>query len=396
MRSQGYRTKTRHNAGMGEPQSLIDHVRSLPDPRIDRQKRHSLQDIVMVAICAVISGADAWTEVEEYGQRKESLLRTFLELPNGIPSHDTFGRVFALLDAREFQTRFMAWAGEIAKLMPREVIAIDGKTLRGSHDRYLGKAAITMVSAWASETRLVLGQIAVEAGTNEIATAPKLLEILMLRGCIVTMDVANCQTGNARKIVEKGGDYVFALKDNQGTLKAEVERVFNETPSAEYARIQKESFQTHQKSHGRIETRRYTVITDPEYIEYLNRDGRWWHLGSVTKVERERRLGTDTQRETHYFISSLTGNARLVGKAVRNHWSIENGLHWVLDVAFREDDSRVREGQAAENLAVLRHIALNLLKQDKEAKLGIKTRRKRAGWDNDYLLSRLRTVSPQV
>lgn len=195
------------------------------------------------------------------------------------------------------------------------------------------------------------------------------------------MDAANCQTGNARKIVEKGGDYVFALKDNQGTLKAEVERVFNETPSAEYERIQKESFQTHQKSHGRIETRRYTVITDPEYIEYLNRDGRWWHLGSVTKVERERRSGTNTQRETHYFISSLTGNARLVAKAVRNHWSIENGLHWVLDVAFREDDSRVREGQAAENLGVLRHIALNLLKQDKEAKLGIKTRRKRAGCD---------------
>ena len=350
----------------------------------------------MVTICAVISGADAWTEVEEYGQLKESWLRTFLELPNGIPSHDTFGRVFALLDAREFQTRFMAWAGEIAKLAPQEVIAIDGKALRGSHDRYLGKAAITMVSAWASETRLVLGQIAVEAGTNEIATVPKLLEILMLRGCIVTMDAANCQTGNARKIVEKGGDYVFALKDNQGTLKAEVERVFNETPSAEYERIQKESFRTHQKSRGRIETRRYTVITDPEYIEYLNRDGRWWHLGSVTKVERERRLGADIQRETHYFISSLTGNARLVAKAIRNHWSIENGLHWVLDIAFREDDSRVRAGQAAENLAVVRHIALNLLKQDKAAKLGIKTRRKRAGWDNDYLLSRLQAVSLQV
>lgn len=371
---------------MNTAPTLLQTFAAMPDPRIDRQKKHQLLDIIVIAICAVLSGADAWTDVEDFGRVKEAWLRTFLALPNGIPSHDTFGRVFALLDARAFQARFAVWAGQVARLKLGEVVAVDGKTLRRSHDHYKEKDAIAMVSAWASEARLVLGQHSVEAGTNEVASVPLLLQTLMLRGCIVTMDAANCQTQNARIVIEQGGDYVFALKANQATLHEEVRQVFEETPAEEQARIKQEVFQTHQKSHGRIETRRYTLLTDPEYIAYLNRDGRWWHLGSVGRVERTRSVAGKTEREVHYFVSSLAFGVKLFAKAVRAHWSIENGLHWVLDIAFREDDSRVREGQAAENFAVLRHIAVNLIKQDKTFKVGVKGKRLVAGWDNDYML----------
>lgn len=259
---------------MNTPPTLLQTFAAMPDPRIDRQKKHQLLDIIVIAICAVLSGADAWTDVEDFGRVKETWLRTFLALPNGIPSHDTFGRVFALLDARAFQARFRVWAGQVARLKLGEVVAVDGKTLRRSHDHYKEKDAIAMVSAWASEARLVLGQHSVEAGTNEVATVPLLLQTLMLRGCIVTMDAANCQTHNARIVIEQGGDYVFALKANQATLHDEVREVFEETPAEEQARIKQEVFQTHQKSHGSLETRRYTLLTDPEYIAYLNRHGR--------------------------------------------------------------------------------------------------------------------------
>ena len=348
-------------------------------------------DIVVIAICAVICDADGWTEVVAFGKAHETWFKTFLKLPNSIPSHDTFGRVFSLLDPQELQTCFVSWVGEMARLKVGSVVAIDGKKLRGScgaSDRKAGKQAVEMVSAWASEAGLVLGQMHVEEGTNEIGTVPELLKVLALRGCIVTVDAANCQTENAKRIVEQAGDYVFALKGNQGALHDQVQQMFEHESLTQFKHIQYSTCEEVDKRDGRVETRRYTLVHDADYLHYFNPEERWWHLAGVGRVEREwcDEIGT-SKRECRYFITSLSqGDVKLFAKAVRHHWHIENQLHWCLDIAFREDDCRIREGQAAENLAVLRHIALNLLRQDTSIKLGIKSKRKLAGWDNDYLL----------
>jgi predicted transposase YbfD/YdcC len=384
---------------MEDPTSILAHFGVLIDPRIDRTKEHKLVDILVIALSAVICGAEHFTEMETFGKAKEGWFRTFLELPNGIPSHDTFGRVLSMLDPAQFQACFLNWVRQIAKLKLGEVIAIDGKSLNGSADTWSGKTASKMISAWATSVGLVIGQKHVPEGTNEINVVPELLKVLMLKGCIVTVDAANCQTKNAKLIIERGGDYVMALKQNQGTLHADVEKAFTHEHEAEsdFRDVRHSVFETQEKGHGRIETRRYVLINDPTYIAYLNADGRWFGLGSICRVERERRIGDEVQRSIAYFISSLAGSAdaEQLEHAIRSHWEVENSLHWRLDIAFREDQSRVRLGYAAENFAVIRHIALNLLKSDKTLKLGVKSKRLAAGWDETYLLKIL-TAQPET
>jgi len=362
----------------------------LPDPRVERTKRHALLDIVTIALCAVICGADSWVEIAQFGQTKEAWLRTFLALPGGIPCHDTFGRVFAKLDPEAFARCFLAWIQAVVGAPGAQVVAVDGKTLRRSHDRGKGKAALHLVSAWATTNHLVLGQVATEAKSNEITAIPLLLGALDLRGTTVTIDAMGCQTAIAKQIIDQGGDYVLALKDNQATLAAAVTDSFalaRQTAFADLAATDFAAWRTVDKDHGRLELRQYWTISDPAILAYVNPTGAWAGLRSIGMVETERRVGEEVSVEARYYLSSHRGAATAAGfaGAVRGHWGIENQLHWVLDIAFREDESRARVGHSAHNLAVLRHIALNLLRQEHTARCGVKAKRLLAGWDENYL-----------
>jgi predicted transposase YbfD/YdcC len=365
--------------------SIGEHFADIVDPRVNRTKRHLLLDIIVIAICGVICGADGWVAVETFGKAKEAWLRTFLELPHGIPSHDTFGRVFARLDPEAFQRSFINWVQALSELTEGQVIAVDGKTLRRSHDAVLGKAAIHMVSAWATANHLVLGQLKVADKSNEITAVPALLQLLELNGCIVTLDALGCQTQIAQTIIDRGADYVLRLKGNQGTLYAEVQELFAYADSCDFRDIAHDFQKTINGGHGRIEIRKHWMISEPEFLAYLDPEGHWKDLSSIGRVEAERRNGEQVERETRYYIASLAGDAEEFGSAVRAHWGIENQVHWILDIAFREDESRIRKGHGAQNFAVLRHIALNLLKQEQTAKCGTQTKRLKAGWDTEYL-----------
>lgn len=377
--------------------TIGDHFAAVDDPRVERTRRHELVDLLTIALCGVICGAESWVEIEQFGNAKLDWFRRFLALPNGIPSHDTFGRVFARLNPEQFQACFVAWVRDVVaatagQVTDGQVVAIDGKTLRRSHDRSAGTAAIHMVSAWASANRLVLGQVKVDAKSNEITAIPALLDLLVVRGCIVTIDAMGCQTAIARQIVAQGGDYVLALKENQGRLYRAVEELFQRADASGASGasgasnvLLHDSFMTLEKNHGRIETRRYWTVADPAVIAGLDPTGAWDGLCCVGMVEATRCIGDTSTTEMRYFISSLPGKAAPFGQAVRLHWGIENRLHWVLDVAFREDECRVRIDHAAHHFAILRHVALNLLRQDTTAKCGIKAKRLKAGWSEPYL-----------
>jgi predicted transposase YbfD/YdcC len=357
-------------------ESPLNYFSSLQDPRVERTREHDLEDILFIAIASILCGADSWYDMEEFGKAKAKWLKTFLRLPGGIPSHDTFNRVFSAMNPGELEKGFVGWTQAVARLSAGEVVAIDGKSMRGTREQ--GKKSIVhMVSAWAQENHITLGQVKVEEKSNEITAIPRLLEMLVLKGCIVTIDAMGCQREIATKIVEKEADYILALKGNQGNLLEQAEdsfRFLNPVSSDEQT----------DAGHGRVETRRCTVINDLSLIE---RSGEWAGLQSLVKVESTRyfKCSGKEETDTRLYITSLKADAKLINDAVRFHWSIENSLHWVLDVAFNEDNSRKRCGFAAQNYSILNRIALNLLKNEKTTKVGVRGKRLKAGWDNRYL-----------
>jgi predicted transposase YbfD/YdcC len=364
------------------PPTIKEHFSALKDPRDPDKREHKLLYIIVITICAVICGADGFTEIEDYGKAKREWLEGFLELPNGIPSHDTFGRVFSLINPGSFQECFQSWINTVASITAGEVIAVDGKTLRRSHDRTSNKAAIHMVSAWANKNRLTIGQIKTEEKSNEITAIPELLRILEIEGCIVTIDAMGCQKKIASTIIGKGADYVFALKDNQKNLYEDVKLYFEEAIQTDIEDYDIETRETIEKGHGRIETRYCYTCSE---INWLEEKRKWPGLQTIVRIDSKRKIDEKTKPETRYYITSLETTPQKILEIIRDHWGIENSHHWVLDVAFREDDSRIRKGYAAENFSAVRTIAANLLRQEATSKRGIKGKRLKAGWDNDYL-----------
>ena len=361
---------------------------SIKDPRTGPAVRHKLLDILVIAILATISGADSWVGVAAYGQAKKTWLKTLLELPSGIPSHDTFGRVFAMIDPDAFTRHFADWTQAMAAMAKGQVIAIDGKSVRRSHDRGRQQPPLHVVSAWASENRLVVGQVAVETKSNEITAIPQLLTLLQLEGTTVTIDAMGCQREIARQIRDQGAEYVLMLKGNQPNLLQRAETLFSPIRQGLEPDLAVDFYEQTEKGHGRLETRRCWSMAIPHWRFYLDPDEQWQGLETIVMVQRTRQVtGSDKTVEHHYYIASLPSDAKQLLNAVRTHWSIENSLHWVLDIAFREDQNRVRADNGQLMLCCLRHLALNLLQQDKSARTGIRARRLRAGWDNDYLIS---------
>lgn len=380
--------------------SLVEHFKSIDDPRVDRTKDHDLVDILVVAICALLCAAESFNDMEDFGKAKEHWFRTFLTLRNGIPSHDTFNRVFAAMDPKEFLGCFLRWTQSVRQAVAQEVVALDGKALRRALNRNENPKYV--VSAWAESNNLVLGQWKVAEKSNEITAVPELLRVLELAGCIVTVDAMGCQKKIAREIIEADADYVLALKGNQETVHAEVKSFLDETleekqkkgpngaarPKA-VANLQQ--LETIEKDHGRLETRRYYQSTE---LDWFADRGKWEGLRSVGMVEAVREVDGKTTTERRYYLSSLSLDVGTFARAVRGHWGVENKLHWVMDVCFREDQSRARTGYAAENLATLRRLALNLLKRERTKKRGIRGKQLNASWDHAYLL-KLLAVQPE-
>ena len=362
--------------------SRMDFFASVNDPRVLRTQKHSLDSILFISLCAVICGAEGWNEIEDYGNAKIDWLKKFLRLPNGIPSHDTFNRVISMLDPGELNDSFVAWTKSIAELTDGEVVAIDGKCIRGSSDD--GSGTYThLVSAWASANNLLLAQEKVAGKSNEITAIPRLLRILELKNCIVTIDAMGCQKEIAKTIIGRGADYILALKANQPEM---LERV-----SGSFTYIKPSAVHTMQgKSHGREETRICSVITNLENI--IDRD-KWKGLKSIVHIEsrsKDIKTGT-THKETRYYLSNLEADAQHINHSIRTHWSVENQLHWTLDVAFGDDASRKQKDNAAQNFSLLNRIELNIIKNAKVSSMGVKGHRKKAGWDNDYLLYALKS-----
>ena len=366
---------------VNENKTLLDHLSVISDPRIEKKCTHKLEDIIAITICAVICGADDWNAIESFGKAKNDWFSAFLDLPNGIPSHDTFRRLFSIMSPTVFQEFFTGWVNSVADKVGG-VVAIDGKTVRRSHDKGVGKKAIHMVSAWSSDNNLVLGQVKTDEKSNEITAIPELLQTLSLKGCIVTIDAMGCQKNIAKKIIDGGGDYVLALKGNQSTLSEQVESFFEKANKSSFEGYDVDYYETKEISRDRCEVRRHWTLNVSESKIDVEP---WSELNIIGMVESQRTINKQTSVEYRYYIGSIENDAKLFGNTVRRHWGVENNLHWQLDMSFREDESRMRKGHSAENFVVMRHVALNLLKKDKSVKLGIKNKRLKAGWDEGYL-----------
>lgn len=375
--------------------SLVAHFAGVPDPRVQRRTDHDLIDVLVIAVCTLLCGGEGFNDMEDFGKAKYDWFKTFLRLRNGIPSHDTFNRVFAALDPKHFLDCFLRWTQSLREAVPQEIVALDGKALRRALDK--DQSAQYIVSAWAESNGLVLGQLKVTAKSNEITAIPELLRLLELGGCIVTTDAMGCQKNIAKEIQEADADYVLALKGNQETVHQEVKSFLDATLAEKQtarpvgAKLSKAaaslaSLQTVEKDHGRLEMRRYY---QSDQLNWFADRAKWAGLQSVGMVEAVREQDGDTTVERRYYLTSLPLAVETFARAVRSHWGIENKVHWIMDVCFREDQSRARAGYAAENLATLRRLALNLLKRDKSKKRGIKGKQLNASWDHAYLLGLL-------
>ena len=360
--------------------TLVEYFDDIEDFRVDRNKQHLLVDIIVLAICCTICGASGFVEIETIANAKIDWFRTFLKLPNGIPSHDTFGRVFRRLRPDVLEDRFLAWVQATFSDLPAQQIAIDGKKSRRTADPTSDMPALQMISAWAAESGVVLGQMAVNPESNEITALPLLLETIDVEGCDITADAIHCQKETVKTIIDHKAHYTIAVKANQEHLYADIVATF-----AQLREQADPSLQTHrtcEKDHGRIETRQYWIT---DRLDNLRTADAWHDLQTIGMVESERVINGKVEHETRYYISSREPNAQAFGTRVRGHWSIENALHWVLDVVMREDECRIRKDHSAENMAVVRHIAINLLKKEKTLKVGTQAKRLRAACDNDYL-----------
>lgn len=363
--------------------SITIFFKDLPDPRMDRTKLHSLHDILAISFMAVICGADGYEDIADFGEARETWLRTVLPLPHGIPSADTFGRVFGALDPAAFAQCFVNWVKHVSGDLAGDVVAVDGKTLRRSFDQAAKKGPLHLVSALAADSGLSLGQVAVNDKSNEITAIPRLLKMLDIKGATVTVDAAGCQKKISQQIVEKEGDYVLAVKGNQKSLLGEVKRLYKEVTTATQKGVC-DVYEAVEKDHGRIETRKVWYTNK---IDWMRESQRWPGLGGVGVIQSQRQVGDKITEETRYFITSH-GNitAKRMAYLIRQHWGIENSLHWVLDVIYGEDQCRVRKGNGDQNLALLRKISLNMFKREKTLKASLRRKRLRAGWDNNYLL----------
>ena len=362
--------------------AILEHFRELDDPRRDINKRHKLIDIITIAICASICGADKWTQIADFGNAKCDWLCKFLELPNGIPSHDTFRRIFARITPESFHACFQTWVQSIFSATNGQVVAIDGKTARRSGNSKSDQPPLHIVSAWASANNILLGQIKTDDKSNEITAIPALLNMLDVAGCIVTIDAMGCQKKIAEQIVKANGDYIFGLKGNQSGLYDEVKQLFGELQDGPFDDVEESCYVTENKGHGRHELREYHVVKN---LGIIGREIEWPGLQCFAKIISTRTQNEKTSVEERYYITTLNCNARRFGQAARSHWSVENSLHWILDMAFREDESRTWKDNAPENQALLNRLALSLLKQEKSYKRGIASKRLRAGWDSKYL-----------
>jgi len=372
--------------------SLIEHFKDLTDPRVDRTKDHDLIDVLIIAVCCLLCAGESFNDMEDFGRAKHDWFKGFLRLRNGIPSHDTFNRVFQALDPKQFLECFLRWTQSLRQAIPQEIVALDGKALRRALNQ--DQSPKYVVSAWAESTNLVLGQLKVEEKSNEITAVPELLRVLELAGCIVTLDAMGCQKKIAKEIIEADADYVLALKGNQEKVHEEMKSFLDRSLEQQQqqrpkgALVPKEamalkSCETVQKDHGRIETRRYY---QSDYLDWFADKAKWESLRSVGMVESTREVGATITVERRYYLSSLKMDVETFARAVRGHWGVENKLHWVMDVCFREDQSRARQGYAAENLATLRRLALNLLRPEKTKKRGIRGKQLNASWHHPYLL----------
>jgi predicted transposase YbfD/YdcC len=373
-------------------QQFATHFENLTDPRMARTRRHLLSDMLVIALCAMIANANTWVDIENFGNAKLDLLRRFLELPNGIPSHDTFGRVFARLDPAALLVCLQTWLSELRRNLGGKHVAIDGKTLRGSHDGETRPHALHLVSAWATEARLFLGQLAVAEKSNEITAIPQLLELLDLEGDTVTIDAMGCQKEIAKTIVAKQANYVLQVKDNQPTLHEAISAAFIAFADADYTEPSLRRFTTHDRDHGREETRQYFIADVPANLPGAED---WAGLQTIGMVFRTRKEGDKVSDEVAFYISSLDAKVKPFARAVRGHWGIETTLHWSLDVTFAEDGSRVRKDRGPENLGLLRRLAVSVLQQDTSCKASLRSKRLIAGWNDEVLLRLLAVFSEE-